>query len=59
MVSERSANIAANFEVLTKGDIPGALDGKKPNLVQLRRWLTCRRAPVSEKKPQLVERLAY
>jgi len=41
MTSEGSANIAANFEVLTEGDVLGtSLDGKKPqqlNLVQLKK----------------------
>ena len=63
MVSEESVNIAADFEVLTKRDIPGAsLNGKKPNelnVVQLKRWLSCRGAPTGGKKPQLIERLAY
>ena len=63
MASEESVNIAADFEVLTESDIPGAsLNGKKPNelnVVQLRRWLSCRGAPIGGKKPQLIERLAY
>lgn len=48
------------FDLLSEHDIPGAsLDGKKPselNVVQLRRWLACRGAPTSGKKPQLIER---
>ena len=63
MASEESANISADFEVLTESDIPGAsLNGKKPNelnVVQLKRWLSCRGAPTGGKKPQLIERLAY
>ena len=41
--SEGRAKIAADFEVLTEGDIPGAsLDGKnlkQLNVTQLKRWL--------------------
>ena len=52
----------SDFELLSEQDIPGAsLNGKKPgqlNVVQLKRWLACRGAPMSEKKPQLIERLA-
>ena len=58
-----SASITADFEILTEADIPGAsLDGKQPkqlNVTQLRRWLACRGAPVSGKKPQLIERFVY
>ena len=54
--SEGKAEVVADFEVLTEGDIPGAsLDGKKPkqlNITQLKRWLACRGAPLSE----LIER---
>ena len=46
--------------LLTETDIPGAsLDGKHPtelNVTQLKRWLACRGAPVSEKKPELIQR---
>ena len=46
--------------MLTDVDIPGSsLNGKEPselNLLQLKRWLACRGAPVTGKKPQLVER---
>lgn len=62
MASEGSADIATDFEVLTESNIPGAsLNGKKPkelNVIQLKRWLSCRGAPTSGKKPQLIERLA-
>jgi len=55
-------DIKSDFELLSKCDIPGAsLDGKKPrelNIAQLKRWLACRGAPISGKKPQLIERLA-
>ena len=47
--------------LLTESDIPGAsLDGKNPaelNVSQLKRWLTCRGAPVNGKKPELIQRL--
>ena len=46
--------------LLTESDIPGAsLNGKDPselNVMQLRRWLTCRGAPTPGKKPELIER---
>ena len=46
--------------LLTEDDIPGAsLNGKSPSqltVVQLKRWLACRGAPVSGKKPDLLER---
>ena len=49
--------------VLTEADIPGSsLNGKEPselNLVQLKRWLACCGAPITSKKPQLVERYVY
>jgi len=49
-----------DLPVFTEADIPGSsLNGKEPselNIVQLKRWLACRGAPVSGKKPQLVER---
>ena len=45
---------------LTEDDIPGAsLNGKLPSqltVVQLKRWLACRGAPTSGKKPDLLER---
>lgn len=45
--------------LLTQTDIPGAsLDGKHPtelNVTQLKRWLACRGAPVSGKKPELIQ----
>ena len=41
-------------------DIPSAsLDGKSPtelNVTQLKRWLSCRGAPVGGKKPELIQR---
>ncbi|XP_065901931.1 uncharacterized protein [Dysidea avara] len=47
--------------LLTEKDIPGAsLNGKKPSelkVVQLKRWLNCRDAPVSGKKPELIQRV--
>ena len=49
-----------DFLVLTETDIPGAsLNVTQPqelNMHQLRRWLACRAAPVTGKKPDLVER---
>ena len=46
--------------LLTEADIPGAsLNGKLPtelNVAQLKRWLACRGAPLSGKKPELIER---
>ena len=46
--------------LLNEGDIPGAsLEGKDPselNMVQLKRWLACRGAPVNGNKPELIQR---
>ena len=46
--------------LLTESDIPGAsLNGKDPselNVVQLKRWLACRGAPIAGEKPELIER---
>ena len=59
--SEKEANASFDFELLSEEDIPGAsLNGKTPgelNVVQLKRWLACRGAPTSRKKPELIERL--
>ncbi|XP_065894575.1 uncharacterized protein [Dysidea avara] len=47
--------------LLTEADIPGAsLDGKHPselNVTELKRWLNCRSAPVSGRKPELIDRV--
>ena len=47
--------------LLDESDIPGAsLKGKNPcqlNVAQLKRWLACRGAPLSGRKPELIERL--
>ena len=49
-----------DMPLLTEKDIPGAsLNGKDPselNVIQLKRWLNCRDAPVSGKKPELIQR---
>ena len=62
MASEDTANITGDFEVLNEDSLPGAsLNGKTPkelNVTQLKRWLSCRGAPIGGKKPQLIERLA-
>ena len=46
--------------LLTEADIPGAsLNNKDPselNIVQLKRWLACRGAPLTGKKAELIER---
>ena len=58
----QSLNFNENLDdiLLTEGDIPGAsLNGKHPtelNITQLKRWLACCNAPVSGKKPELIER---
>jgi len=56
-------DLVGDFELLNEEDIPGAsLNGKRPrelNVHQLKRWLSCRGAPVSGKKPELIERLAF
>ena len=52
--------LKGDFLLLMEGDVPGAsLNGKTPgklNVVQLRRWLACRGAPITGKKPELIER---
>ena len=61
--TENSKTETADFELLSKEDIPGAsLNGKnlgELNVLQLRRWLACRGAPTGGKKPELIERLDY
>jgi len=46
--------------LLNEDDIAGAsLNGKDPselNIVELKRWLACRGAPVSGNKPELIKR---
>jgi len=46
--------------LLTEDDVPGAsLKGKHPKdltVVQLKRWLACRGAPLGGKKPELINR---
>ena len=58
--SDGSGDIATKFSTLSEDDVPGAsLNGKKPsqlNVTSLRRWLSCRGAPISGNKPQLIER---
>ena len=49
-----------DFVVLTENDVPGSsLNGKQPhelNVIQLKRWLACHGAPVTGRKPELIER---
>ena len=56
-------DLVEDSELLNEEDIPGAsLNGKKPhelNVYQLKRWLSCHGAPVSGKKPELIERLPF
>ena len=58
--SEVESNCHDEILLLTELDIPGAsLNGKDPrklNLMQLKRCLSCRGAPVTGKKPELIER---
>ena len=53
---------ADKIVMLEKGDVPGAsLNGKKPSQLtvgQLKRWLACHGAPLSGRKPELIQRLA-
>lgn len=59
-MNEYEDNELSDLCILEESDIPGAaLHGKKPrelNVTQLKRWLSCRGAPVTGKKPELVER---
>jgi len=49
-----------DITLLDESDIAGAsLNGKSPSelsVPQLKQWLACRGAPVSGKKPELIER---
>ena len=49
-------------DILTESDIPGALLPQEApelcNVVQLKRWLTCRGASTTGRKVELVSRLA-
>ena len=49
-----------DISILCEDDIPGSsLNGKNRkqlNMTQLKRWLACRGAPVSGRKPELIER---
>ena len=57
---EKGDGLDVDVCLLYECDIPGAsLNGKKPselNVAQLKRWLTCRGAPVTGRKPDLIER---
>ena len=59
-MKEDEANDQSDVCLLEERDIPGAsLNGRKPrelNVTQLKRWLSCRGAPVTGKKSELVER---
>ena len=59
-IKEDEANDQGDFCLLEESDVPGAsLNGKKPcelNVTQLKRWLSCRGAPVTGKKAELIER---
>ena len=49
-----------DIPLLTEKDIPGAsFNGEDPselNVIQLKRWLICRDAPTTGKKPELIQR---
>ena len=61
---EKGANdfFADKIVMLEESDVPGAsLNGKKPSQLtvgQLKRRLACRGAPLSGRKPELIQRLA-
>ena len=59
-VENNSEELHVDILLLTEDDIPGALlNGKSPSqltVVQLKRWLACHGAPISGKKPDLLER---
>lgn len=56
-------DLVRGFKLLNEEDIPGALlNGKTPrelNVHQLKCWSSYHGAPVSGKKPELIERLAF
>ena len=56
-------NSCTDDEFLNEFDVPGAaLNGREATsltIPELKRWLQCRRAPTTGKKPDLVARLTY
>ena len=59
-VEEEDEGDQEDLLLLEESDIPGAsLNGKQPcqlNFTELKRWLLCRGAPLTGKKPELIER---
>ena len=59
-VVEEDESDQEDLLLLEESDIPGAsLNGKQPcqlNVTELKRWLLCRGAPLTGKKPELIER---
>lgn len=57
---EKEIDSEGDILILSEADIPGAsLNNKDPselNVVQLKRWLSCRGAPLTGKKPELIAR---
>jgi len=60
-ISKDGGNIC--FDMLGEDEVLGAsLNDKKPsqlNVTSLKRWLSCRGAPTSGNKPQLIERYLH
>ena len=60
VVEEDESSDQEDLLLLEESDIPGAsLKGKQPcqlNVTELKRWLSCRRASLTGKKPELIER---
>lgn len=62
ITEENESSDQEDLLLLEESDIPGAsLNGKQPcqlNVIELKRWLSCRGAPMTGKKPELIERCA-
>ena len=60
VMEEDESSDQEDLLLLEESDIPRASwNGKQPcqlNVTELKRWLACRGAPVTGKKPELIER---
>ena len=60
IIEKNESSDQEDLLLLEESDIPGAsLNGKQPcqlNVTELNRWLSCRGAPITGKKPKLIER---
>ena len=60
VIEENESSDQEDLLLLEESDIPGAsFNGKQLcqlNVTELKRWLSCRGAPLTGKKPELIER---